>query len=97
MDISIKLSNKVFKPTGTSKMLFESAVKQIKKVSKILDLGCGSGYVGLSIAKNTKVKNKYYFSDISIESAKLTKINSNTRVWNFNQIYPNLPQTQIDN
>jgi release factor glutamine methyltransferase len=76
MDISIKLSNKVFKPTGTSKILFESTVKQIKKASKILDLGCGSGYVGLSIAKNTKIKNKYYFSDVSIEAAKLTKINS---------------------
>jgi len=76
MDISLKLSNKVFKPTGTSEILFKSTIKQIKKASKILDLGCGSGYVGLSIAKKTKLKNKYFFSDVSSEAAKLTKINS---------------------
>ena len=29
-----------------------------KKNERILDLGCGSGYVGLSIAKNTKIKKK---------------------------------------
>ena len=76
MNLNLKLSNKVFKPTGTSEILFKSTVKQIKKVSKILDLGCGSGYVGLSIAKNTSFKNKYYFSDVSSEASKLTKINS---------------------
>jgi release factor glutamine methyltransferase len=76
MNLDLKLSNKVFKPTGTSELLFKSTIKQIKKVSKILDLGCGSGYVGLSIAKNSKLKNKYYFSDVSSKAVKLTKINS---------------------
>ena len=57
MNIKLKLSNKVFKPTGTSEILFKSAVKHIKKSLKILDLGCGSGYVGIAIEKNTKHKN----------------------------------------
>ena len=76
MNINLKLSNKVFRPTGTSEILFKSAVKLIKKSSKILDLGCGSGYVGISIEKNTKNKNKLYFSDVSKFATKLTKINS---------------------
>ena len=76
MNVEIKLSKKVFKPTGTSEELFKSAVKQNKKPSKILDLGCGSGYVGLSIAKASQKKNKLYFSDVSKDAVKLTKINS---------------------
>ncbi len=74
--MKIKLSKKVFKPTGTSEILFKSAVKKIKKSSKILDLGCGTGFVGLSIAKESKKKNKYFFSDVSKEATKLTRINS---------------------
>ena len=76
MNIKLKLSNKVFKPTGTSEILFKSAVKHIKKSLKILDLGCGSGYVGIAIEKNTKHKNKLFFSDLSKHASKLTKINS---------------------
>ena len=76
MNIKLKLSNKVFKPTGTSEILFKSAVKHIKKSLKILDLGCGSGYVGIAIEKNTKHKNKLFFSDVSNYATKLTKINS---------------------
>ena len=76
MNIKLKLSNKVFKPTGTSEILFKSAVKHIKKSLKILDLGCGSGYVGIAIEKNTKHKNKLFFSDVSKHASKLTKINS---------------------
>ena len=76
INLDLKLSNKVFKPTGTSEILYKSTVKQIHKPSKILDLGCGSGYVGLSIAKNTTLINQYFFSDLSVEAAKLTKKNS---------------------
>ena len=76
MNIKLKLSNKVFEPTGTSEILFKSAVKHIKKSIKILDLGCGSGYVGIAIEKNTKHKNKLFFSDVSKHATKLTKINS---------------------
>ena len=76
MDIDLKLSKKVFKPTGTSEILFRSTVKHIKKSSKILDLGCGTGYVGLSIAKNSKKKNEFFFSDVSKEATKLARANS---------------------
>ena len=46
------IQNKVFVPTGTSELLIEATEKVIKKKKKILDLGCGSGIVGISIAKD---------------------------------------------
>ena len=74
-------SKKVFTPNATSDLLVLSALKAIKKKSDVLDLGCGTGYVGLSVAKNIRIKNKYYFSDVSkkavnlcIKNAKKNKI-----------------------
>lgn len=71
----MKYSNKVFKPTGTSDLLYNAVIKYIKKPSKILDLGCGSGYVGIKISENTKHKCKFFFSDISKTATKLTQKN----------------------
>ena len=54
----IKEEKKVFKPNATTSLLVQSSLKTIRKKSDILDLGCGTGYVGLTIAKNTnKEKN----------------------------------------
>ena len=55
------IQNKVFVPTGTSELLIETSEKIIKKKKKILDLGCGSGIVGISIAKRLKTKEKVFF------------------------------------
>lgn len=55
----------VFIPTGTSQLIIEAAKKIIKPEKKILDLGCGSGIIGISLAKHFKIKSKIYFSDIS--------------------------------
>jgi len=69
-------SRKVFTPNATSDLLVVSTLKIVKKRSEILDLGCGTGFVGLTISKNTKIKNKYYFSDISLRAIKLCKKNA---------------------
>ena len=71
----ILLSNNVFKPTGTSDLLYQTAAKFIKKPSRILDLGCGSGYVGIAIKKNLPLKSKFFFSDLSKYAVQLTKKN----------------------
>ena len=71
----MKNLSKVFNPTGTSDLLYNSVIKYIKKPIKILDLGCGSGYVGIQIAKNTRYKSTFFFSDISFDACKLTQFN----------------------
>tara|TARA_E500000178_G_C16915161_1_gene704593 strand:- start:429 stop:1121 length:693 start_codon:yes stop_codon:yes gene_type:complete len=74
--LKLKLSKKVFKPTGTSQILLESSLKYIKKNSKILDIGCGSGFIGLSIAIKANKQNKYFFSDISKYATRLVAENA---------------------
>ena len=69
------IKKKVFVPTGTSELLINACEKIIKTKKKILDLGCGSGVVGISIAKRLKTKQKIYFSDISKEACQNTKLN----------------------
>ena len=72
----IKLK-KVFTPNATSDLLVTSSLKILKrKKCDVLDLGCGTGFVGLTIAKNLKVKNNYYFSDISKKAILLCKKNA---------------------
>jgi len=74
MIIKIK---KVFTPNATSDLLVKNTIKfQKKKRQDILDLGCGTGFVGLSVAKNIKIKNNYYFSDISKKAIALCKKNA---------------------
>jgi methylase of polypeptide subunit release factors len=59
----------IFKPTGTSNLLLNEALKYSKSQKKILDLGCGSGMIGLSISK--KYNKKIFLSDISANAVKL--------------------------
>ena len=72
----IKEEKKVFKPNATTSLLVQSSLKIIRKKSDILDLGCGTGYVGLTIAKKTKIKNNYFFSDLSQKAINLCKTNA---------------------
>jgi len=69
-------SKKVFTPNATSDLLVTSTIKNIKKKSDILDLGCGTGFVGLTICKNSRFDNNYYFSDISSKAIALCKKNA---------------------
>ena len=61
----IVISKNVFKPTGTSQIMIEAAKKIINPKKKILDLGCGSGIIGISIAKFFNIKKTIFFSDVS--------------------------------
>ena len=57
--LNFKIDKKVFKPTGTTELLLNSSLKKIKRIDDILDLGCGSGIVGINIAKIKKIKKKF--------------------------------------
>jgi len=56
-----------FVPTDTSRLLIESAIKEIAEGDRVLDLGCGSGVVGLVIAQLKKLPF-VWLSDIHEES-----------------------------
>ena len=48
---NLLLDKKVFVPNLTTKLSYEVAINSIKKNFKVLDLGCGSGILGILIKK----------------------------------------------
>ena len=74
---SIKLSigDKVFKPTATTSFLLKDALKLVNKSKDILDLGCGSGVIGVFVNRLNKNKNKIFASDISGDAVDYARKN----------------------
>ena len=76
-DITVKnllLSKKVFTPNLTTKLSYEVAQKYVKKNSKVLDLGCGSGILGIMIKKKNKSID-IFSSDVDINAVENAKRN----------------------
>lgn len=61
-NLQINIRQKVFIPRFETEEVMLEAIKYIKKKSKVLDLCCGSGYIGLSIKQ--KVNCDVTLSDI---------------------------------
>ena len=58
----------VFDPNKTTELLIKAVKKTISKPKKMLDLGCGTGVVGLSLWLEGLVKEPIYASDLSLPS-----------------------------
>lgn len=76
-ELIIDLAKGVFHPTGTSEVLIDAVSTNIKQPGKLLDLGCGSGLVGIVLFLLGKSDGPLYASDLSKEAIELLKLNSN--------------------
>ena len=69
---SLFLDKRVFTPNLTTKLSYEVAINNIKKNFKVLDLGCGSGILGILIKKKFK-KVELFSSDVDQNAIKFAK------------------------
>jgi cyclopropane fatty-acyl-phospholipid synthase-like methyltransferase len=60
-------SGSAFVPTDTTRVLIDCAIKEVGAEDRLLDLGCGSGVVGMILAQTAKIP-KVYLSDVHEES-----------------------------
>lgn len=82
--IKLELSNNVFHPTGTSDLLIEAIKDHLRLNGSVLDVGAGSGYVGISLLKIFKKKFKLFASDLDKKTINLIKLNAKKNNVNIN-------------
>ena len=71
---SITVDKNIFQPNLTSQLSIETAITEIRNNSKVLDLGCGSGIIGIAVMKNFS-NITMYCSDLDKKSIEITKSN----------------------
>ena len=74
--LSFEVRKGVFHPTDTSDILIEACRRAISAPKKILDLGCGCGVVGITLAKMGLCKGPVFASDLSGEAVELARKNA---------------------
>ncbi|TPR54103.1 peptide chain release factor N(5)-glutamine methyltransferase [Metamycoplasma neophronis] len=73
-DVKLDIRYKVLIPRYETEEVILAAYPLINKKSKVLDIGCGSGFIGLAIAKN--IGCDVSLIDISNQAIKQTKFNA---------------------
>ena len=73
--VRLSIGAKVFKPTATTTFLLKDASKLVNKSKDILDLGCGSGVIGVFVNRLNKNKNKIFASDVSVDAVDCARKN----------------------
>jgi SAM-dependent methyltransferase len=74
-EIRLVSAEGVFTPNTTSDLLISAVNKTISEPVKMLDLGCGTGIVGLSLWLEGLVKEPMYASDLSAPSVSCSQEN----------------------
>ena len=66
----------MFRPTGTTTALIEAVRNNILSPGSLLDIGCGSGVVGLTLSKEGMVTGPLHASDLSEDAIKCVEDNA---------------------
>jgi release factor glutamine methyltransferase len=74
--LSFETQQGVFVPTNTTELLIEACRRVIGYPGKMLDLGCGGGVVGITLAKLGLCQGPAYASDISMDAVSLAQRNA---------------------
>jgi len=74
-EILVDIPEDVFTPTGTSVALIQSIRENIIQPGKTLDLGAGSGILGISLHQFGQVQPPMYASDLSQEAVDCIETN----------------------
>ena len=65
----------VFKPNLTTELLIKAVSSKIMSTSKVLELGCGTGIVGLALNAEGIISQPIYASDLSEAATNCSKSN----------------------
>ncbi len=74
-NLSFKVNSKVLSPRAETEELVDYATKHLPKNAKAIDIGCGSGAIGLSLAK-ARPDLTVTLSDISVKALSLARNNT---------------------
>jgi release factor glutamine methyltransferase len=74
--LEIEQEDGVFRPTHTSELFIAAARKRLTAPVRILDLGCGSGVVGIALARLGLVAAPLCASDVSESAVALSRRNA---------------------
>lgn len=74
-EIVLATASGVFTPTATTSLLIQTVQKAISEPVNLLDLGCGTGIVGLALHLQNLIKSPLYASDLSEAAVQCSHTN----------------------
>ncbi|MFA5974929.1 MAG: methyltransferase [Elusimicrobiota bacterium] len=74
-ELSLHAEGDVFLPTGTSLALLKGVRKRTVRAGVCLDLGCGTGVVGIALSRFGLVQPPLYASDYHADAVESTRLN----------------------
>lgn len=100
--LNFKVDKHVLIPRPETEMIVEEVLKLKPRNKTIIDIGTGSGNIIITLAKNTKLKNKFIGIDISDkalhiakQNAKKHKINKKIKFLKGNLLEPALEKNKL--